>query len=70
MSHAFGRLLMVGLGPGTDLLFVPPAVVSVAAVEPQAAMRRMASALARRRGIDVDIVDGRRRVDSLSGRQL
>jgi ubiquinone/menaquinone biosynthesis C-methylase UbiE len=58
MSHAFGRLLMVGLGPGTDLLFVPAAVTSVAAVEPEAAMRRMASALARRHGIDVDIVDG------------
>jgi ubiquinone/menaquinone biosynthesis C-methylase UbiE len=58
MSHAFGRLLMIGLGPGTDLLFVPAAVTSVAAVEPEAAMRRMASALARRHGIDVDIVDG------------
>jgi SAM-dependent methyltransferase len=58
MSHASGRLLMVGLGPGTDLLFVPAAVTAVAAVEPEAAMRRMASALARRHGIDVDIVDG------------
>ena len=58
MAHAFGRLLMVGLGPGTDLLFLPAAVTSVAAVEPEAAMRRMASALAHRRDIDVDIVDG------------
>ncbi len=58
MSHALGRLLMVGIGPGTDLLFVPAAVTSVAAVEPEAAMRKMASALARRHGIDVDIVDG------------
>lgn len=60
MSHATGRLLMLGLGPGTDLLFIPPAVTSVAAVEPVAAMRRMASALARRHGVDVDltIVDG------------
>jgi ubiquinone/menaquinone biosynthesis C-methylase UbiE len=58
MSHAFGRLLMVGIGPGTDLLFIPAAVTSVAAVEPEAAMRRMASALARRHGIDVDIIDG------------
>jgi ubiquinone/menaquinone biosynthesis C-methylase UbiE len=58
MSHAFGRLLMVGLGPGTDLLVLPAAVTSVAAVEPEAAMRRMASALARRHGIAVDIVDG------------
>ena len=58
MSNATGRLLFVGLGPGTDLMFLPPAVTSVAAVEPEAAMRRMASALARRHGIAVDIVDG------------
>jgi len=49
---------MLGLGPGTDLKFVPPAVTSVAAVEPVAAFRRTASRLARRRGIAVDIVDG------------
>jgi ubiquinone/menaquinone biosynthesis C-methylase UbiE len=58
MSYAAGRLLMIGLGPGTDLLFVPPAVTSVAAIEPEAAFRRMASALASRRGIAVDIVEG------------
>src|SRR5690348_3107328 len=58
MSNTTGRLLLVGLGPGTDLLFVPPAVTSVAAVEPELAMRRMASALARRRGIAADIVEG------------
>ncbi|HTY31406.1 class I SAM-dependent methyltransferase [Mycobacterium sp.] len=58
IAHATGRLLMVGLGPGTDLRFVPPAVTSVAAVEPVAAFRRMASRLADRRGIAVDIVDG------------
>src|ERR1700753_1666886 len=58
MSNATGRLLMVGLGPGTDLLFLPPAVTSGAAVHPEAAMRRMASALARRRGIAADIVEG------------
>ncbi len=58
MSTATGRLLLVGLGPGTDLLFLPPAVTSVAAVEPEAAMRRMAYALARRNGIAADIVDG------------
>ena len=58
MSNATGRLLMVGVGPGTDLMFLPPAVTSVVAVEPEAAMRRMASALARRHGIAVDIVDG------------
>jgi ubiquinone/menaquinone biosynthesis C-methylase UbiE len=58
MSYADGRLLMVGVGPGTDLLFLPPAVTSVAAVEPESAFRRMASALADRRGIAVDVVDG------------
>ena len=58
MSYATGRLLMVGIGPGPDLMLLPPAVTSVAAVEPEAAMRRMASALARRHGIAVDIVDG------------
>jgi len=58
MSHAVGRLLMVGVGPGTDLRFIPPAVTSVAAVEPVAAFRRMAAALARRNGIAVDVVDG------------
>jgi SAM-dependent methyltransferase len=58
MSYATGRLLMVGLGPGSDLMFLPAAVTSVAAVEPEPTMRRMASALARRHGIAVDIVDG------------
>jgi SAM-dependent methyltransferase len=58
IRNAVGRLLMVGLGPGTDLLFLPPAVTSVAAVEPDAPFRRMASHLARRHGIVVDIVDG------------
>jgi SAM-dependent methyltransferase len=58
MRNAVGRLLMIGIGPGTDLLFLPPAVTSVAAVEPEMAFRRMASALARRRGIALDIVDG------------
>lgn len=58
MSNATGRLLMIGIGPGTDLLFVPPAVTSVAAVEPEATFRRMASTLAARRGIAIEIVDG------------
>jgi SAM-dependent methyltransferase len=58
MAHAMGRLLMVGLGPGTDLKFVPPAVTSISAVEPVAAFRQMASRLALRRGITADIVDG------------
>lgn len=58
MSKAAGRLLMIGIGPGTDLKFLPPAVTSVTAIEPEAAFRRMASAFAGRRGIAVDIVDG------------
>jgi ubiquinone/menaquinone biosynthesis C-methylase UbiE len=58
MSNAAGRLLMVGLGPGVDLMFIPPAVTAVAAVEPEASFRRMASALALRHGIAVDVVDG------------
>jgi ubiquinone/menaquinone biosynthesis C-methylase UbiE len=58
MSYAAGRLLMIGIGPGTDLVFLPTAVTSVVAVEPEAAFRRMASALAARRGIAVHIVDG------------
>ena len=49
MSNAVGRLLMIGVGPGTDLMFLPPAVTSVVAVEPEAAFRRMASAFASRR---------------------
>lgn len=58
IGHATGRLLLVGLGPGTDLKFVPPAVTTVAAVEPVAAFRRMASRLAERHGIAVEVVDG------------
>lgn len=58
IAHATGRLLMVGLGPGADLKFVPPAVTSVAALEPVAAFRRTASRLARRHGVAVEIVDG------------
>src|SRR6202795_1455252 len=58
LAHATGRLLMVGLGPGTDLKFVPSAVTSVAAVEPVAAFRRMAAAVAHRPRITANIVDG------------
>jgi SAM-dependent methyltransferase len=57
LSNAAGRLLMIGVGPGTDLMFLPHAVTAVAAVEPEPAFRRMATALARRHGIAVDIVD-------------
>lgn len=58
LSNATGRLLMLGLGPGTDLMFLPATVTSVAAVEPEAPFRRMASRLAERRGVPVDIVEG------------
>jgi SAM-dependent methyltransferase len=58
IAPATGRLLIVGLGPGADLKFVPPTVTSVAAVEPVAAFRRMASRLALRHGIAADIVEG------------
>ena len=58
LSHATGRLLMVGLGPGTDLKFLPDAVTSVAAVEPVAAFRRMASTWPVATAIAVDIVEG------------
>ncbi|UVO13306.1 methyltransferase domain-containing protein [Mycobacterium sp. SVM_VP21] len=58
MSYAMGRLLMIGLGPGADLMFLPAAVTSVSAVEPEPAMRRMAVAVGRRHGIPVEIVDG------------
>jgi ubiquinone/menaquinone biosynthesis C-methylase UbiE len=58
IADATGRLLMVGLGPGADLKFVPPAVTSVAAVEPVAAFRRTASRVADRHGVTADIVEG------------
>lgn len=58
LSNATGRLLMLGLGPGNDLRFLPAAVTSVAAVEPEARFRRMARRLAERRGIAVDIAAG------------
>ncbi|WP_108923298.1 class I SAM-dependent methyltransferase [Mycobacterium montefiorense] len=58
IAHATGRLLMVGLGPGTDLKFVPPSVTSISAVEPVQTFRHMASRLALRHGIAADIVEG------------
>ncbi len=57
MSNATGRLLMIGLGPGTDLMFLPAAVTSVAAVEPEATFRRMAATRARRHGVALDVVE-------------
>jgi SAM-dependent methyltransferase len=42
LAPAFGRLLIIGLGPGYDLAHVPPAVTEIVAVEPAAAMRNIA----------------------------
>lgn len=58
LAHATGRLLMLGLGPGTDLKFVPATVTAISAVEPVAAFREAAARLALRRGISAAIVDG------------
>jgi SAM-dependent methyltransferase len=41
LAPAYGRLLIVGLGPGYDLRHLPPAVTEVVAVEPAASMRRI-----------------------------
>lgn len=40
--HLTGRTLIVGLGPGFDLLHLPDTVTEVVAVEPSASMRRAA----------------------------
>jgi ubiquinone/menaquinone biosynthesis C-methylase UbiE len=42
LAPAFGRLLIVGLGPGYDLAHVPPSVTEVIAVEPASSMRKIA----------------------------
>jgi ubiquinone/menaquinone biosynthesis C-methylase UbiE len=42
LAPAFGRLLIIGLGPGYDLAHVPPAVTEVIAVEPASSMRKIA----------------------------
>ena len=58
LAAASGRLLVVGLGPGYDLAHLPPAVTEVVAVEPAAAMRR----IAQRRVLDgrppIELVEG------------
>jgi ubiquinone/menaquinone biosynthesis C-methylase UbiE len=42
LSPAFGRLLIIGLGPGYDLAHIPPAVTEIIAVEPATSMRKIA----------------------------
>lgn len=58
LGHARGRLLIVGVGHGTDLLFLPPEVTEVAAIEPEPALRRMATARATQLAIPAKVVDG------------
>lgn len=55
-----GRIAIVGLGPGIDLLHLPASVSEVVAVEPSASMRQAAGeniAKARARGITVQLFD-------------
>src|ERR1700759_5453043 len=51
LAPAFGRLLVIGLGPGHDLAHLPAAVNEVVAVEPAAAMRKISSRRIARRQI-------------------
>lgn len=53
-----GRLLIVGLGPGYDLGHLPAAVTEVIAVEPAAAMRRIARRRVAPEGPPVRLVEG------------
>ncbi|MVU83848.1 methyltransferase domain-containing protein [Nocardia sp. ET3-3] len=57
MSHAEGRLLIIGIGPGNDLKYLPPEVASITAVEPDPVMRRMAERKAQRLGLSAEILD-------------
>jgi ubiquinone/menaquinone biosynthesis C-methylase UbiE len=56
LRSASGRLLIVGLGPGHDLAHLPAAVTEVVAVEPAAAMRRIATR--RRPAVPVRLISG------------
>lgn len=58
LAPASGRLLIVGLGPGYDLAHLPPAVTEVVAVEPAAAMRRIAGRRTGETGPTVRLVEG------------
>jgi len=57
LRPARGRLLAIGLGPGYDLLHLPPAVTEVVGVDPDAVMRRIAARRAAEHGIEVQLVD-------------
>lgn len=54
-APARGRLLIVGLVRGPDFRHIPPAVTSVAAVEPDPVMRRKAAKLAEKLGVRLDL---------------
>jgi ubiquinone/menaquinone biosynthesis C-methylase UbiE len=56
LGTASGRLLIVGLGPGHDLAHLPAAVTEVVALEPAAAMRRIA--IRRRAAVPIRLIAG------------
>jgi ubiquinone/menaquinone biosynthesis C-methylase UbiE len=56
LAPARGRVLAVGIGPGYDLLHLPPAVESVVAVEPDATMRRIAARRAAKAGVPLEVI--------------
>ncbi|MBY8860113.1 methyltransferase domain-containing protein [Nocardia sp. CA2R105] len=58
LSSARGNLLIVGLGPGHDLRYLPAAVTAVTAVEPNPVMRTVAARRARKLGVELDLIDG------------
>lgn len=58
LAEASGALLVVGAGQGHDLAHLPPAVTSVVAVEPDAAMRRRARGRVRAARVPVRLVAG------------
>jgi ubiquinone/menaquinone biosynthesis C-methylase UbiE len=58
LAGARGTVLVVGLGPGHDLLHLPPEVSSVVGVEPDAAMRARAQRRAATAGVPVHLVGG------------
>ncbi|MBO0852317.1 MAG: class I SAM-dependent methyltransferase [Nocardia sp.] len=58
LSSARGDLLIVGLGPGHDLRYLPAAVTTVTAVEPNTVMRRVAARRARKLGVELNLIDG------------
>lgn len=58
LASARGNLLVVGLGPGHDLRYLPTSVTTVTAVEPNPVMRRVAARRARKLRREFDLVDG------------